>query len=59
VKGENEALKRRVAELEVQLQQEHALASRSAGLQALLDLKAQADAADDGGGGDRRQRGPR
>jgi len=42
VKGENEALKRRVAELEVQLQQEHALASRSAGLQALLDLKAQA-----------------
>jgi len=42
VKAENETLKRRVAELEVQLQQEHALASRSAGLQALLDLKAQA-----------------
>jgi rod shape-determining protein MreC len=42
VKAENDTLKRRVAELEVQLQQEHALAARSAGLQSLLDLKTQA-----------------
>ena len=42
VKAENDSLKKRVAELEVQLQQEHGLASRSAGLQALLDLKTQA-----------------
>jgi rod shape-determining protein MreC len=42
VKAENDALKKRVAELEVQLQQEHAQASRSAQLQALLDLKTQA-----------------
>lgn len=42
VKAENDALKRRLAELEVQLQQEHALATRSQRLQALLDLKSQA-----------------
>ena len=42
VKAENEALKKRLAELEVQLQQEHALAARSQKLQALMDLKAQA-----------------
>ena len=42
VKAENDALRRRVAELEVQLQQEHALASRSQRLQALMDLKSQA-----------------
>jgi rod shape-determining protein MreC len=42
VKAENDALKRRVAELEVQLQQEHAVAARSQRLQALMDLKSQA-----------------
>src|SRR5829696_5227784 len=42
VRGENEALKRRLAELEVKLQQEHALAARTQQLQALLDLKSQA-----------------
>lgn len=42
VKAENDALKRRVAELEVQLQHEHAVAARSQRLQALMDLKAQA-----------------
>jgi rod shape-determining protein MreC len=42
VKAENDALRRRVAELEVQLQQEHALAARSQRLQALMDLKSQA-----------------
>jgi rod shape-determining protein MreC len=42
VKAENDALKKRVAELEVQLQQEHALAARSQRLQALMDLKSQA-----------------
>mgnify|MGYP003694586767 CR=1 FL=1 len=36
------SLQRRVADLEVQLQQEHALAARSEQLQALLDLKSQA-----------------
>ena len=41
-KAENDVLKRRVADLEVQLQQEHALATRSQRLQALLDLKSQA-----------------
>src|SRR5436190_10851387 len=40
VQGENEALRRRVADLEVRLQQEHALAARSQQLQALMDLKA-------------------
>ena len=42
VRGENEELKRRVAALEVQLQQEHALAARSAELQKLMDLRSQA-----------------
>lgn len=42
VKSENDALRRRVAELEVQLQQEHALAERSRQLQQLMDLKSQA-----------------
>jgi len=42
VKVENDALKKRLAELEVQLQQEHALAARSQRLQALMDLKSQA-----------------
>jgi rod shape-determining protein MreC len=42
VKAENDTLKRRVAELEVQLQQEHAQATRSERLQTLLDLKSQA-----------------
>jgi rod shape-determining protein MreC len=41
-RAENEDLKRRVGALEVQLQQEHALASRSAQLQQLLDLKSNA-----------------
>jgi rod shape-determining protein MreC len=41
VRGENEVLKRTVAELEVKLQQEHGLAARAQQLQALLDLKAQ------------------
>jgi rod shape-determining protein MreC len=41
VKAENDALKKRLAELEIQWQQEHALASRSQRLQALLDLKGQ------------------
>ncbi|HYT67044.1 MAG TPA: rod shape-determining protein MreC [Vicinamibacterales bacterium] len=38
-KAENEALRQRVAALEVQLQQEHALAMRSERLQMLLDMK--------------------
>ena len=42
VRVENETLKRRVATLEVQLQQEHALAARSAELQKLMDLRSQA-----------------
>jgi rod shape-determining protein MreC len=42
VRAENDALKRRVAELEVALQQEHALAARSQQLQQLMDLKSQA-----------------
>ncbi len=41
VRGENESLKRRVAELEVRLQQEHALAVRAAQLQELLHLQTQ------------------
>ena len=41
-KAENDALKKRVAELEVQLQQQHALAARSQQLQALMNLKSQA-----------------
>ena len=42
VRAENEVLKRRVADLEVKLQQEHALAAHSEQLQALLELKSQA-----------------
>lgn len=41
VHGENAALKRQVADLEVRLQQEHALAERSEKLQELLNLKTQ------------------
>lgn len=40
VRSENEALRARLAELEVRLQEQRALAARSARLQALLDLKA-------------------
>lgn len=40
---ENAALKQRVAALEVQLQQEHALAARSAQLQQLMDLRSRAE----------------
>lgn len=39
VRGENEALKRQVAELQVRLQQEHALAARAQQLQGLLNLQ--------------------
>src|SRR4051812_1115952 len=42
VRVENEDLKRRGAGLEGQLQQEHAMASRSGRLQALMDLKTMA-----------------
>jgi rod shape-determining protein MreC len=42
VRGENERLKRTVAELEVKLQQEHGLAARSQQLQALLNLQTEA-----------------
>lgn len=42
VRAENEDLRRRVADLEVRLQQEHALAARSERLQELMDLKTQA-----------------
>jgi rod shape-determining protein MreC len=42
VRVENGELKRRVAALEVQLQQEHALAARSVQLQQLMDLRSQA-----------------
>jgi rod shape-determining protein MreC len=42
VRAENDVLKRRVAELEVALQQEHALAARSHELQRLMDLKSTA-----------------
>lgn len=41
-RAENDELKRRVGALEVQLQQEHALAARSAQLQQLMDLKTRA-----------------
>jgi rod shape-determining protein MreC len=41
VRTDNEALRQRVAELEVRLQQEHALAVRSRELQALVGLKSQ------------------
>ena len=43
VRVENGALKQRVAALEVQLQQEHALAARSAQLQQLMDLRGRAE----------------
>jgi rod shape-determining protein MreC len=39
VRAENQDLKRRVADLEVRLQQEHALAARSQRLQELMDFK--------------------
>jgi rod shape-determining protein MreC len=42
VRVQNQALQQRVADLEVWLQQEHALAARSQQLQALMDLKSQA-----------------
>src|SRR5258708_28628574 len=42
VRVDNQALQRRVAALEVRLQQEHALAARTQQLQALMDLKSQA-----------------
>ena len=42
VRVENDALKQRVADLEVRLQQEHALATRSLQLQTLMDLKTSA-----------------
>ena len=42
VRVENEDLRRRVADLEVRLQQEHALATRSQRLQELMNLKLQA-----------------
>jgi rod shape-determining protein MreC len=42
VRAENEDLHRRVADLEVRLQQAHALAARSERLQELMDLKTQA-----------------
>jgi rod shape-determining protein MreC len=45
VKQENEALKQRVAELKVRLQEERALALRSQQLQQLLDLKSKVSTA--------------
>jgi len=42
VRVENEDLKRRVAALEVQLQQEHAMAARSSQLAELMDLRSKA-----------------
>ncbi len=42
VRAQNDALRRRVADLEVRLQQEHALADRSQRLQQLMDFKSQA-----------------
>jgi rod shape-determining protein MreC len=44
VRVENQALQRRVADLEVRLQQEHAQAARTQQLQALMNLKSQATA---------------
>jgi rod shape-determining protein MreC len=41
VRGENETLKRTVAELKVKLQEEHALAARAQQLQVLLNLRTQ------------------
>ena len=42
VRAENEALRRQVADLEVRLQEQRALAARSEKLQALMDLKSSA-----------------
>jgi rod shape-determining protein MreC len=42
VRSENERLRRQVAELQVKLQEEHALASRSQKLQELMDLRSRA-----------------
>ncbi len=42
VRSENDALRRQVADLEIQLQAQRALAARSAQLQALMDLKSHA-----------------
>ena len=42
VRSENDALRRQVADLEIQLQGQRALAARSAQLQALMDLKSHA-----------------
>jgi rod shape-determining protein MreC len=42
VRADNLVLQRRVADLEVSLQREHALAARTQQLQALMDLKSQA-----------------
>jgi rod shape-determining protein MreC len=42
VRGENQALKQRVADLEVKLQYEHGLAARTQQLQALLKLQTEA-----------------
>jgi len=43
VRAENERLRRQLGELEVKFQQEHALAVRSAQLQALLELKTKSE----------------
>jgi len=43
VHAENQALKQRVADLEVKLQEEHGLASRSQSLEALMGLKSSAN----------------
>ena len=43
VRVENDELKRRVAALQVQLQQEHAMAARASELAALVDLKSKAE----------------
>ena len=45
-RAENDTLKQQVAELEVRLQEQRALARRSEQLQALLDLQADVDGAD-------------
>ena len=52
VRAENEVLKRRVADLEVKLQQEHALAAHTQQLQALLRPQVAGDGADPRRGGD-------
>ena len=55
VRSENDALRRQVADLEIQLQGQRALAARSAQLQALMDLKSHATFPTAGGGSDRRE----